>query len=302
MIRAAIDLGTQTCLLLIAQVDPKTRTVIRTLCDEATVVRLGEGVDEKRELQPAAMARVLECLKHYARRLESLNLDLKATVCVATSQARDARNTNLFFERIQKEVGFSFRTLSGQQEAAFTFLGSRPPGVDPGSLAILDIGGGSTELITHQSSESLDVGSVRFTERFFKSNPVQNHEFQAAQQAIDQQLSALQFIRRDLSPEAELIGVAGTVTTLASWHLNLRQFDAELINTVTLSPREIQSQVEQLKKLTLEERRQLPGVHPLRADVLLAGALILWRTLEVLGFQRVRASTRGLRYGLVLDF
>ncbi len=319
MIRASIDLGTNTCLLLIVDWDPHQKKIREVLGDYSQVVRLGEGVDHARQLEAAPQQRTLACLKEYAELVRQASLDPAQVICVATSQARDAQNSSEFLARVRAETGLNFRVLSGEEEAQATFVGALLPGMDPQSSAVIDIGGGSTELIALDHQQSLNIGSVRFTERYFKPDrgtgvvpgspvsPVSDEEFWACQQAIDMELTA--FLdsqtgsrRQALFPGQDLrwIAVAGTATTLAAWHLGLREFDPKQVDSVTLTRGDVHRMVEELKWRTVEERLSLPCMEPLRADVILAGALILWRTLELLGIPSCQVSTRGLRYGVLL--
>jgi exopolyphosphatase/guanosine-5'-triphosphate,3'-diphosphate pyrophosphatase len=303
MIRASIDLGTNTCLLLIAEWDPSVQQVKKVISDTVTIVRLGEGVDRNREFQSAPMERTLSCLKTYAAKVRSSGLDPKDSVCVATSQARDARNSSHFFAQIEKETGFRFRVITGEEEAQATFLGALLPGMDPKESFVIDIGGGSTEIISLQSAQSVDIGSVRFTERFFKSgstSPVTDDEFWACQDAVDSNLETFMPMRKKFdSQPGHLVGVAGTVTTLAAWYLGLERFDPSRIDGLVLTRGDVHRMVEELKWRTVEERKSLPGMEPLRADVILAGALILWRSMEILNFPSCQVSTRGLRFGVL---
>lgn len=297
MLRSSIDLGTNTCLLLVAEWDPQARQVARVVSDHSTIVRLGEGVDRNREFAPQAMERTLKALEGYSKTVREAGLDPAQTVCVATSQARDVRNGAQFFEEIQSKTGFRFQVISGEEEARFTFLGGLLPGMDPARSAVIDIGGGSTEYMASLGGQSLDIGSVRFTERFLKSDPVSDDEFWAAQEAMDSLIAQLEPWRASLSREVELVAVAGTATTLAAWHLGLEKFDAQAIDQVTLTRGDVHRMVEELKWRTVKERCELPGMEPKRADVLLAGAMILWRSMELLGFKEAKVSTRGLRFG-----
>jgi exopolyphosphatase/guanosine-5'-triphosphate,3'-diphosphate pyrophosphatase len=303
VIRSSIDLGTNTCLLLIAEVEKEgDRSVIRReVGDYATVVRLGEGVDQNRTLKDNAMQRTLDCLKGYSEKVRAAGADPKDTICVATSQARDAKNGADFFSRVEKETGFRFRVISGDEEARLTFEGALLPDLKPETSAVIDIGGGSTELIGTSGGQSVDIGSVRYTERFLKSDPVKDEEFWACQDAIDSQLEVLKSWRKSCPKGTELVAVAGTATTLAAWHLGLTKFDPQALNTLTLTRGDIHRLVEELKWRTVEERCKLPGLEPKRADVLLAGAMILWRAMELLEFPHCRISTRGLRYGALVE-
>ena len=166
-LRASIDLGTNTCLLLVAECDEKGR-VTRVVSDHSTIVRLGEGVDKTRELQPQAIERTLTCLKRYAQICRDAGVDPTTAVCVGTSSSRDAKNGKIFYGHVEGETGFRFRVLSGDDEAKYTFLGGLLPGMKPDHSAVIDIGGGSTEIITQTGGMSLDIGSVRFTERLFE--------------------------------------------------------------------------------------------------------------------------------------
>ncbi|OFZ23321.1 MAG: hypothetical protein A2X94_03725 [Bdellovibrionales bacterium GWB1_55_8] len=296
-VRASIDLGTNTCLLLVAEWEPGRTEPDRVLADVSTVVRLGQGVDKNRSLAPDAMERTLACLRKYASRLTELGGDPSTAVCLATSQARDAANGSDFFETVVRETGFRFRVISGDEEARVTFSGGLLPGMDPARSVVVDIGGGSTELISSRGGQSLDMGSVRFTERYLQSDPVTDEQFWNCQAAIDAQLEKLRSWREALGAHADLVAVAGTATAIAAEHLGLEQFDASRIDTAALSRGDIHRIVEELKWRTVKERLELPGMEPGRADVILAGAMILWRTMEVLDFAHCRISTRGLRYG-----
>jgi len=299
MFRAAIDLGTQTCLLLVVEWDASSHQVKQVLADEARMVRLGEGVDQGRAFQLAPMHRALACLKEYAKRVGEFEISPDSVVCVATSQARDAKNSQEFFLQVQSETGFRFQVISGEQEAQVTFLGALLPGMDPAHTCVIDIGGGSTEIISREGVESVNLGSVRFTERFLKSDPVTDAEFRACQFAIDEELRVFLPWRSKLVANPTLVAVAGTATTLAAWNLNLQRFDPAQVDAVVLSRDAVCQKVEELKRRTLYERKALPCMEPLRADVILAGAMILWRVLELLQFSECRVSTRGLRYGLL---
>ena len=304
MIRASLDLGTNTCLLLLTEWDKEQKKIRKVVGDFSTIVRLGQGVDQNHRLQPEAMSRTLKCLKEYATRVQAAGASPEEAICVATSQARDAKNSSDFFSEVRKETGFSFRIISGEEEARYTFLGALLPGMDPRHSHVIDIGGGSTEIISLDEGESVDIGSVRFTERFFKSDPVTpvtDEEFWACQDAIDQALQKFIPWRKRIQHSDRLVGVAGTVTTLAAWHLGLTAFDSQKVDSVVLSRGDVHRMVEELKWRTVTERKQLQGMEPGRADVILAGALILWRALEVLEFSEVQVSTRGLRYGVLLS-
>ncbi len=299
MLKASIDLGTNTCLLLVAEVDPVTKQVTRIVHDQSTMVRLGQGVDQTKRLHPDAVTRTRACIKGYASKLITLGLKPSATVCVTTATARDAENGAEFFKEVERETGFKFRTLSGDEEAEFMFAGGLLPGMNAETSAVIDIGGGSTEFRSAREGMSLQVGSVRFNERFLKSDPVTDAEFWAARAATEELLRSAKKWRETLPSGATLVGVAGTAVALAQWHLGLPMFDSRAIDGTELTRGDLHRMVEELKWRTVAERRIVPGIEPGRADVLLAGALILWRALECLDFPKVVVSTRGLRFGVL---
>lgn len=294
MRRSSIDLGTNTCLLLV--IDEKKNI----LHDESTVVRLGHGVDRNRRLDPAAMQRTMDCLRRYSQTVRQWGLDPAQTVAVATSQARDAANFEDFRQTVAQATGFELRVLTGDEEARASFQGGLLPGLHPGQCALIDIGGGSTEFMSlRHGGKSLDVGSVRFTERFFRFDPVTDPEFWACQEAIDSQMRSLLPWRNSLPEGIQLVAVAGTATWLALWHLGLQKFEAAKIDHTIMTRGDLHRLSEELKWRSIQERLLIPGMEPGRADVILAGAMILWRALEVLNFKECVISTRGLRFGVL---
>lgn len=299
MIRASIDLGTNTCLLLIADYDSRAATVTRVLLDRSTMVRLGQGVDKTGSLHPDAIERTRACLRGYASQCIQNGVKPSDVICVATATARDAGNGTDFFASITKDFGFQFRTITGDEEAKYMFLGGLLPGMSAEKSAVIDIGGGSTEFKSKSEGMSFQMGSVRFTERFLKTNPVTDPEFWACRAEIDKILEGAKKWRESIAPDTQLVGVAGTVVNLASIHLGLKEFNPDILNVCELHRGDVHRIVEELKFRTHEERRVMPGLEPGREDVILAGALILWRTMEILNFPTVRVSTRGLRYGVL---
>jgi exopolyphosphatase/guanosine-5'-triphosphate,3'-diphosphate pyrophosphatase len=289
-IQSSIDLGTNTCLLLVKQGD-------QILHDESNVVRLGQGVDQSKLLHPEAMERTLNCLRHYATVVRSYGLDPSSILAVGTAQARDAGNAQEFFKAIEAELGIRFQVLSGDEEAKATFVGAALPGMSPENMVVMDIGGGSTEIVQMDGGKSLNIGAVRMTERFLKSDPVTDDEFWKCEAAIDDSLSEMKSLIQ--SSGKEFVAVAGTSVTLAMLQLSADRFDRHQIDGFEISRGDAHRLVEELKWRTIAERKAMPGMEPKRADVILAGALIFWRAMEVLGFKKAVVSTRGLRYGVL---
>jgi exopolyphosphatase / guanosine-5'-triphosphate,3'-diphosphate pyrophosphatase len=276
----AVDLGTNSTRLLIADVDDGA---IREVRRGLRITRLGERVDTRRILLPTAVARVRNVLTDYRRELESLGAE--RTLAVATSAVRDAENGEAFLGEIEWSYGFETRLLSGDEEASLTHRGvasGRP--IDPRTL-IVDIGGGSTELILPDRHVSLDVGCVRLTERFGDD--------------ADAAGASVAVVLPDWPVEGA-IGVAGTVTSLAALDLGLVDYDPELVHGHVLSTAAVEEQLERLTSLPLEQRRALPGLEPERAPVIVAGAAILRAVLRRYRLDSIEASEHDLLHGVAL--
>jgi exopolyphosphatase/guanosine-5'-triphosphate,3'-diphosphate pyrophosphatase len=284
---AAIDLGTNTTRLLVADVaDGRVDEVSR----RTTITRLGEGVDARRRLLPLPITRVRNCLADYRRELESLGAE--RALLVATSAVRDAENGEAFLGEIEWSYGFSTRLLTGDQEAELTLRGVG--GIDD-ETTVVDIGGGSTELIQSGSHSSTDLGSVRLTERFLDSDPPSEDELAALTAAIRATLA-------ERNGEATHgIGVAGTVTSLAALDLGLVEYDSERVHGHRLSDVAVEEQLERLAALPLAERREVPGLEPERAPVIVAGAAILREVMRHLGLREIEVSERDILDGAALE-
>jgi exopolyphosphatase/guanosine-5'-triphosphate,3'-diphosphate pyrophosphatase len=287
---AAVDLGTNTTRLLVADVaDGRLDEVHR----ETRITRLGEGVDERRRLLPVPIARVRNVLADYRRTLESLGTE--RTLLVATSAVRDAENGEAFLGEIEWSYGFATRLLSGDEEAQLTRRGVEPA---LGTL-VLDIGGGSTELIVDGFHDSLDVGSVRQTERFLHFDPPEPRELADCAGAVRSLLA--ERVPDDVRAlVTAAIGVAGTVTTLAALDLGLATYDRDRVHGHRLTRDGARAQLERLASLPLAERRELPAMDPERAPVIVAGAVILVETLDYLGLDAIQVSEHDILDGAAL--
>jgi exopolyphosphatase/guanosine-5'-triphosphate,3'-diphosphate pyrophosphatase len=293
---AAIDLGTNTTRLLVADVaDGQLDEVVR----ETRITRLGEGVDGRRRLLPVPIARVRNCLADYRRSLELLGA--QRALAVATSAIRDAENGEAFLGEIEWSYGFTTRLLSGDDEALLTFRGvssGRP--LKTGTL-VVDLGGGSTELVVAGPDgvafrASLDIGAVRLTERFLATDPPGDDELAACARAIAALLAErIPDAVRDGVTDA--IGVAGTVTTLAALDLGLAAYDRERVHGHVLTSEGAHRQLERLAALPLAERREVPALEPERAPVIVAGAAIV-RFFDLDG---IEASERDILDGAALE-
>jgi exopolyphosphatase / guanosine-5'-triphosphate,3'-diphosphate pyrophosphatase len=269
---AAVDTGTNSTRLLVADVDGDH---IEALVRRATVTRLGEGVDATRRLAPAAVKRVHVVLAEYAAEIEGLGAE--RTLAVGTSSLRDAADGEDFLRDLEGRFGWKTRLLSGEDEAELTRRGVGA--VDERTL-MLDVGGGSTELMAGAFRQSLDVGSVRLTERFLHADPPSAQELEAA-------AAYTRALLPDLDVDAA-IGVAGTVAQLQA-----------LVGDLT--PTTVEGELERLATLPLAERRRVPGLDPERAPVIVAGALIIREVLRRYGLERLEFSERDLLDGIALE-
>jgi exopolyphosphatase / guanosine-5'-triphosphate,3'-diphosphate pyrophosphatase len=284
---AAIDLGTNTTRLLVGDVaDGQVDALVR----RSTITRLGEGVDARRRLLPFPIARVRNCLADYRRELESLGAE--RVLLVATSAVRDAENGEAFLGEIEWSYGFTTRLLTGEDEADLT---RRGVGEIDASTIIVDIGGGSTELISSHGRVSTNLGSVRLTERFLGSDPPTAGELESLANAIRAVLA-----EHELSATRG-IGVAGTVTSIAALNLGLVEYDVDRVHGHRLRRAGVEEQLDRLAALPLAERREVPGLEPERAPVIVAGAAILLEAMRHLGLEEIEVSERDLLDGAALE-
>jgi exopolyphosphatase / guanosine-5'-triphosphate,3'-diphosphate pyrophosphatase len=264
---------------------------VREVERRLTITRLGEGVDERRILLPTALARVRNTLGDYRRLLEEAGVE--RTLAVATSAVRDAENGEAFLGEIEWSYGFDTRLLSGEEEAQLTYRGvANGNALEPGAL-VVDVGGGSTELVLADWHESLDLGCVRLTERFLRSDPPTAAELEACRKHIRALLPA--------EPEpTRAIGVAGTVTTLAVLSLGLDEEDPSVVHGHRMNTEWIAAEADRLAAQPVARLREIRGMHPDRAPVIVAGALVVVETLRRYGLDALEVSEHDLMHGAAL--
>jgi exopolyphosphatase/guanosine-5'-triphosphate,3'-diphosphate pyrophosphatase len=294
---AVVDLGTNSTRLLVADVDgDEVREVKRRLI----VTRLGEAVDERRRLLPTAVARVRNVLTDYRRIAEELGAE--RTLAIATSAVRDAENGEAFLGEIEWSYGFATRLLSGDEEARTTFRGVAAGRRLSEGTVVIDVGGGSTEFIAGgpegvDFQASVDLGCVRLTERFLAGDPPHSDELNAcaghAREVLGDALPA------DLLASGA-IGVAGTVTTLATLHLGLEEEDPALVHRHRINADWIEATLGVLARGRVEEVARRPGIHPDRAPVIVAGIVVVLEALRRLGLDELEVSENDLMHGAAL--
>jgi exopolyphosphatase/guanosine-5'-triphosphate,3'-diphosphate pyrophosphatase len=295
---ATIDIGTNTVLLLIAEVDERGH--VRTLAYEQRIPRLGKGVDASKNLQPDSMQRALAVLKEYHSVIARHNVG--RTIVAGTSAVRDATNKDEFANLIHSQTGFTLEVLSGEEEAYWTYRGAISGVPSIAKATVVDIGGGSTEITTGNSktildSVSLNVGSVRLTERFFKNDPPTDPELEAARRFVTDELTTAGSFG---FTDSTLVGVAGTATSLAILAQGLKEFSIDAVTNYTLGLETVHQLFRRLRAMPANDIRQLSSIMEGRADVIAAGTLILREIMVHFTFKEIIVSERGIRYGLVL--
>ena len=296
---AAVDVGTNSVRLLVAERDGDGLRPVERLM---TITRLGAGVDATGHLDDAALERTLSCLAGYAQRWNDLGAE--RVRISATSAVRDAADRDRFFDGTKARTGAPAQVLTGEQEARTAFLGATASvGGEPPFL-VLDIGGGSTEFILGttgpEAMTSRQLGCVRLTERTITLDPPSGEDLERATTVIDAELDAVEEIV-PASRAQTLIGVAGTVTTIAALHLDLPSYQADAIHGTRVPAGDVARIAGELARMTSAQRRELGPMAPGREDVIVAGALILRRVVERFGFADVLTSESDILDGLALE-
>jgi len=298
---ATIDVGTNTTLLLVARVDDAgTVTVLE---NAAEITRLGRGIGQTGSgagaLGAEGIARTLDVLRGYAALARKHGARVAA---IGTEALRRAPNGGDFLGPAAEILGAPVEVIDGEREAALTYRATVEsfPDVRGGSLVVVDIGGGSTEIVVSGRggvwSRSLPLGSVRLTEKHVHHDPAAREEIAAVTREVDEALAVVPWPSR-----ATLVGVAGTVTTLAAMALQLATYDADRVHGHELGLGELTLEIARLLASTQAQRERFVGLDPRRADVILAGAVILRRIADAAGVRAVRVSDRGIRWGLLYE-
>jgi exopolyphosphatase/guanosine-5'-triphosphate,3'-diphosphate pyrophosphatase len=300
---ASIDLGTNTVRVLVAEADATTGISPRWA--DQTVTRLGEGLAKRGTLSPAAAERTLDAIRAYGDRARALGA--AEILLVATAAVRQARDGQDLLARIRGEADIRPRVVSGEEEARLTLLGAAW-GLGPvaGTFALVDVGGGSTEVLVAEgarvlSAISLALGVVPLVERFFPRDPVEPGDLAACRAYVDARLRDEAWPAIRPCRPSVLVATAGTPTTLAALDLGLPAYDPARVQGHRLTGLAIERLTTRLAALPLTERVRTPGLEPGRADVILPGAVVLAATLAGLGLPAAVVSDAGLREGVLLD-
>lgn len=301
--KAAIDIGTNTVLLLIGEVKENRLEVVR---EEQRIPRLGKGVDKHRNLQPGSIQRVLEVMVEYQQIIQNEYPEVEEVFVTATSAVRDAGNREEFIHQVYKKTGFTVRILSGNEEAQYTFYGAIAtlPYEANTEFMVLDIGGGSTEVATGRFNilhdfHSFDMGCVRFSERYLEHNPPYTEEIFECRDEINRLYSSKKFkTRRNM----KAVGVAGTLTSLAAIDLQIEAPHWNALNGHVIDRNKLSKSIEIFSLHTYDQLLELsPVLLKGREDIFLAGLLILELFLNHYKLPEIVVSTGGIRHGVLLD-
>ena len=308
-ILAAIDLGTNSLHMVVVQIDPAL-PAFSIIAREKDTVRLGDRCSKTGELKPEVMERAIATLRRFQEIAKSLNVE--TIVAVATSAVREASNGRDFLQQVEAELGLSVGLISGQEEARRIYLGvlsgmefNNQPHI------IIDIGGGSTELILGDGHEprslsSTKIGAVRLTAEYITTDPIGNAEFQYLQAYVRGMLERpVEELRAHLQPDEcpRLVGTSGTIEALVT--IQAREKLGIVPSPLTgyqLSLKDLREIVNRLRKLSYSERAAIPGMSERRAEIILAGAIILQEAMTLLGVESLTVCERSLREGVIVDW
>lgn len=288
-IKGVIDIGTNSCRLFIAELENTSegKKIKRELVKDVEIVKLGEGVNKTHNLNPNAIKRTLDCLKRYKEKADSYGV--KNIRAFATSAVRDAENRAVFLHEVSK-LGIEIECISGKTEATLNFLGNSLVFKD--RILVVDIGGGSTEFTlgkdkTIDFMQSINIGAVRATEKFFSDNNYSDEQIEKCKSWIRKNLEILKTIK---DRNFKLIGVAGTATTQISVRDKMKVYDNSKVHMATLTLDELKENLSLFLSKSFEERKRIVGLEEKRADVIIAGTLILLTILEELNQDKIIIS------------
>jgi len=301
---AAVDMGTNSTRLLVADLEGRGRDAKLEPVDRRTrITRLGQGVDRDRALHPDAIARTLAVLREYRGVIDDFGVErVRAT---ATSASRDASNRDELFDPAERVLGARPELLAGDADARLEFLGATASLTEPGPYLVVDVGGGSTELIVGSDEPeglcSIDVGCVRLTEQFLHSDPPTAEELSQAVSVVRDQLADVGRMLPAARQAATLVGTAGTVWTLAAVELGVDAARSDLIDHFRLTRTAAEEVFRTLATEPAERRRHNPGLEPGRVDVIVGGAVVVVSVMRHWGYDSLLVSEADILDGLARD-
>lgn len=287
-IKGIIDIGTNSCRLFLAQVFQGEEIKIeREISKDVEIVKLGEDVNKNGYLKKEAISRTVECLKRYKKKADSYGV--KELVAFATSATRDSKNRDEFLNQV-KEIGIDIKCISGDREAQLNFLGNSI--VFEERILVLDIGGGSTEFTLGEKEEiefvkSINIGAVRGTERFFSTQNYTDDTIEKCREWVKDMISEVKFLK---NKNFTLVGVAGTATTQISVQKQMRVYDSSKVHMSEIKLEELRENLKLFLECSVEKRKHIVGLEEKRADVIIAGTIILITIMEELGVNKMIVS------------
>jgi len=296
---AVIDVGTNSVKFHVAE--RLEDGSWRTLVDRAEVTRLGEGIAETGDISPAAIARTVETIAGMTD--EARQHGASALVAVGTMGLRSAQNSDDFIAQVRGRSGVTIEVIPGEEEGRLAYLAAKAGlGLTEGSVVVFDTGGGSTQFTFGHGSEvdeqfSLNIGAVRLTTELGLGGPVTREQLDEALVAIAGEFGRLDGVP---SPDA-LVGMGGAITNMTAVMLGLAPYDPDVVQGAALSRAAVDRQIELYRAYDVEARRQIVGLQPKRADVILAGACVVRTVMDKLGWDVLSVSDRGLRHGVLLE-
>lgn len=296
---AVIDVGTNSVKFNISERRPDGTW--QTLVDRAEITRLGEGLEKTNQISPEAMERTVSAIAAMVTQAHEANVT--AIAAVGTMGMRTAENSQAFIDAVEQRCGVRIEVIPGTEEGRLAYLAVKAGiGLGEGSLAIFDTGGGSTQFTFGRGSSveeqfSLNIGAVRFTEKYGLSGAISPEQLKAALDAISSEFTR---IEGRPSPDG-LVGMGGAITNIAAVKHQMAKYDPDVIQGSIIERSEVERQIEMYRSKSLEERRSIVGLQPKRADVILAGACIVKTVMDKLGKDKLSVSDRGLRHGLLID-
>lgn len=297
----AVDIGTNSTRLMVADVDGRDAP-LQTIDRRMRITRLGQGVDATRRFAPEAIERTIAVLREYQGALEQH--DVTRVRAIATSAARDATNRDDFFAPAREALGgVELELVSGDEEARLSFLGATTGLDEPSPYLVVDIGGGSTEFIVGttepEGSLSVDIGCVRLTEHYLHGDPPTAEELSQAVSVVRDHLADVARELPQVRDARTLIGLAGTITTVAAIEMGLPEYDAEKIHHFRLTKTAAEDVFRTLATESVAQRRHNPGLDPARADVIVGGTIVLVSILRAFGFDEMLVSEADILDGLI---
>lgn len=294
---ASIDIGTNTVLLMIVDITDR----MKEICDTAVITRLGEGIHNTGVLSSEAINRTLNVLMNY--KAIAARYEVKDILCFGTAALREAKNRDAFLEIARKKLSLDIKVLSEYEEALYTYISvyHNISGKKEDAI-ILDIGGGSTEIIYGNQENfidyiSLPVGSVKLTEMFIKNDPPENNEIRLLREYIASILIRIPFKKNIHS----VVGTAGTITTLGSITKGLREWSKKEIHGLRLTNKDIDELLQYLLKKTTRERSALPGMEKGREDIVTQGIILLQDLMKYFGAEELIIDANGVRHGVLCE-